>query len=99
MNVKVYDFTACWCPIIFSLVDSPVGPSDLSIQDVFVFFTSSDVIPPLGFTPRPSLYFHEFIEYPFASTCALSLTLPKEKMVNGFKNHGGIWLKYEYYHL
>ncbi|XP_019859560.1 PREDICTED: uncharacterized protein LOC109587781 [Amphimedon queenslandica] len=78
--------------------DSPVAPNDLSIQDVLVFFTGSDVIPPLGFTPRPSLYFDEFIAYPFASTCALSLTLPikyeeyskfKEKMVYGFKNHGG----------
>jgi len=72
---------------------------EITLEDVIVFFSGSDKIPPLGFPRSPTLNFSQDNLYPTASTCALVLTLPtqygrqydsfKDAMTVGFKFHGG----------
>ena len=48
-----------------------------TLQDVMVFLTGCDSVPPLGFgDSTSSIHFSESGEWPTASTCALSLTFP-----------------------
>ena len=70
-----------------------------SLEDVLVFFSGSDRVPPLGFTSCPCLVFlHNDEILPTASTCALELRLPtahddydkfKDAMILGFIGHDG----------
>ena len=72
--------------------------NNLSLEDIVVFFSGSNRVPPLGFDYSPTLSFDEDSVFPISSTCALSLVLPsgyneyevfKEKAHYGCKNHGG----------
>lgn len=81
----------------FTRVDE--GATSLTLREVLSFFTGAEHIPPMGFPCEPSLHFTEESEFPMASTCALTLTLPtkhhndyvafRSKILFGFKNHGG----------
>ena len=75
-------------------------PDHLTLEEVLIFFTGSDVVPPLGYYSEPILTFDN-TELPTASTCALTLTLPlnhqtylsfKDKVTFSMKNHGGFGL-------
>lgn len=72
----------------------------VTLEDVLVFFTGADCIPPLGYSPA-TLYFDHTVIYPVASTCAVTLTLPtmcaeypkfKKNLDTAFLMHGGFGL-------
>ena len=85
----------------FYFTEPDDDPNHLTLEEILIFFTGSDKIPPLGFIPSPSIAFNNDNDYPTSSTCALSLILPtkycdystfKEKVTFGFQNHGGFGL-------
>ena len=49
------------------------GECDVTLQDILVFFTGSDTVPPLGFPVTASLNFNDQNPYPTASTCSIYL--------------------------
>lgn len=53
-------------------------PFTISLEDILMFATGADKIPPLGFPIKPSLDFiyDKARKYPEANTCALILRLP-----------------------
>ena len=73
----------------------------LSLEEVLVFCTGADRIPPLGFDRIPSLTFldnNPSSMLPTASTCSIELRLPtchktyegfKEAITLGLKSHDG----------
>ena len=74
------------------------GPRDITLDNILVFFSGTDKVPPLGFTPDPALAFNSDAWYPTASTCSLTLFLPtryndyqtfKSRLTVAFKDHGG----------
>ena len=83
--------------IVLFLVDA-----DLTLEEILIFFSGCDKVPPLGFNPCPRIMFDQDSIYPKSSTCALSLILPtryhrdyatfKDKVTFGVKNHGGFGL-------
>ena len=58
----------------FYLTDN-VDPDHLTLE-VVIFFSGSDVIPPLGFSPSPSISFNKDALYPSSFTCSMNLILP-----------------------
>ena len=54
------------------------GDLPCKIEDVLVFFSGSDQIPPLGFDEEPSVVFlhDQGSRFATASTCSLQLRLP-----------------------
>ena len=48
----------------------------LTLEDVLVFVTGADHVPPMGFEKRLTLSFDSNSLYPTASTCSLTLYLP-----------------------
>ena len=71
-----------------------------SLEDVLIFFTGADRVPPLGFPQTPTLHFlGNDALYPTASTCSLMLRLPtrystydafKDTMTEGLLCNGGL---------
>ncbi|ROL55216.1 G2/M phase-specific E3 ubiquitin-protein ligase [Anabarilius grahami] len=62
------------------------GPTKL--KDILTFATGSNVVPPIGFSPQPSLEFlHNEGKYPVANTCINCLRLPIHKSYEDFKNN------------
>ena len=61
-----------------------------AVEDVMVFFTGSNRVPPTGFKRRPTVQFQHHLgrKLATASTCDLVLTLPVGHGSNydGFKN-------------
>ena len=80
--------------ISIHFIDEEIG---CTLQDVLVFFSGANRVPPLGFDKRPSLTFlHNNAKLPTASTCDIRLRIPacytqyqnfKEAMVLGVKGH------------
>lgn len=60
------------------------GPTKLG--DILAFSTGSNVIPPIGFTPAPSIEFQNG-KYPIANTCANCLRLPIHNRYEDFKEN------------
>ncbi|MEQ2168770.1 hypothetical protein GOODEAATRI_018174 [Goodea atripinnis] len=57
------------------------GRAPISFEDILVFWTGAEEVPPLGF-PGPlqvDFFNQEFVDklYPYASTCSLTLSLPR----------------------
>jgi len=53
---------------------------DVTFEDLLAFTTGADKTPPCGFSTKISIEFYDDEHrYPFASTCALSLSLPRGK--------------------
>ena len=85
--------------LLFDIIANGINPELIALDDVMIFFSGSDKLPPLGFPKKPSLHFNSTNIYPTASTCALELTLPskygtnydafKAAMFVGLKYHGG----------
>ncbi len=74
---------------------------ELTLEDILIFFSGSEEVPPLGFVPSPTISFNNTSIYPKASTCAFTLILPtkydnymefKDKTIFGIKNNGGFGL-------
>lgn len=61
----------------------------ITLEDILVFTTGADKIPPLGFDVQPKISFlHNDSLYPTANTCGLELFLPtKHKTYGEFKQH------------
>ena len=72
---------------------------EVQIEDIVIFFSGAERVPPLGFPNKPSLTFlHDNSIFPTSSTCLLELRLPvkhckyenfKEAMITALKGHGG----------
>lgn len=69
-----------------------------NLEDILIFFTGTDTIPPTGLPEEPALEFDSNEIYPTASTCLLQLVLPtrhqtyaafKQHLDIAFKCHGG----------
>ena len=69
-----------------------------NLEDILIFFTGTDTIPPTGLPEKPALKFDSNEIYPTASTCLLQLVLPtrhqtyaafKQHLDIAFKCHGG----------
>ena len=63
--------------LITDLADGKV--ENATIQDLLIFITTCDVIPPCGFGQKLSIFFTEKSCLATASTCELSMTIPLEK--------------------
>ena len=63
--------------LITDLADGKV--ENATIQDLLIFITTCDVIPPYGFGQKLSIFFTEKSCLATASTCELSMTIPLEK--------------------
>ena len=63
--------------LITDLADGKV--ENASIQDLLIFITTCDVIPPYGFSQKLSIFFTEKSCLATASTCGLSTTISLEK--------------------
>ena len=49
----------------------------LRLEDILVFITGADCVPPMGFKTAPKIHFsHSSLKLAVASTCAPSITLP-----------------------
>ena len=49
----------------------------LRLEDILVFVTGADCVPPMGFKTAPKIHFsHSSLKLAVASTCAPSITLP-----------------------
>ena len=73
------------------------GDVDCSLEDVMVFFTGSNCVPPIGFEERPILSF-TLGRLATSSTCALRLQIPsicniynefKDALILSFKGNDG----------
>uniref|UniRef100_A0A8C4RM74 HECT domain-containing protein n=1 Tax=Erpetoichthys calabaricus TaxID=27687 RepID=A0A8C4RM74_ERPCA len=52
-------------------------PEAVSLEDLLIFITGSDKIPPLGFCPTPCLEFlHDGSRFPLANTCDNVIRIP-----------------------
>ncbi len=65
----------------------------VTFDDLLMFATGTDIIPPLGFDSVPTLAFlHDPVNgvkriYPEANTCALILRLPIHALYDSFSKH------------
>lgn len=76
--------------------------SEVTLEELLVFFSGCNKIPPCGFGDRPRLNFSSEDVFPTASTCVPMLTLPTryhndpqafyDKVVYAIQNHGGFGL-------
>ena len=53
-----------------------LNEENLTLEEVLIFFSGAEAIPPLGFSKKARLYYLQDILYPETSTCGLTLTLP-----------------------
>ena len=100
MSVQIHK-SALICNTVLFTADG-TAPHLLSLENVLNFFTGSEVVPPQGFDPKPTLMFNSENIFPTASNCTLELCLPTryydnytafcEKLTLGFTSHGGFGL-------
>ena len=80
--------------------NSSGGEIGCTLEDILVFFSGTDRIPPMGFEKYPTLTFIHDAKavLPTASTCDIQLRLPtrfhvyddfKQHMLLGLKGHDG----------
>uniref|UniRef100_A0A672MXW9 HECT domain-containing protein n=1 Tax=Sinocyclocheilus grahami TaxID=75366 RepID=A0A672MXW9_SINGR len=62
------------------------GESGVSLQDILMFATGLDSLPPSTIVPQPRLSFERTSKFPIASTCANTIQLPMSKSYEEFKN-------------
>ncbi|XP_013856467.1 G2/M phase-specific E3 ubiquitin-protein ligase [Austrofundulus limnaeus] len=57
------------------------GRVDISFEQLLIFVFGADAVPPLGFTPNPSIEFYDQEpgerRVPYSSTCSITLFLPR----------------------
>ena len=47
----------------------------ITLGDILAFTTGASTVPPMGFSPKPSIEFHENSNFPEANTCGNILRL------------------------
>lgn len=52
------------------------GDLECSLEDILIFFSGTDRVPPLGFHVQPTLAFNHGARLATASTCDLQLRIP-----------------------
>ncbi|XP_036419877.1 G2/M phase-specific E3 ubiquitin-protein ligase-like isoform X2 [Colossoma macropomum] len=67
------------------LQDAEVDLEAVTLEEILIFSTGCDSIPPLGFSPLPSLEFEECSAYPTANTCDNILRVPIKTTYEDFK--------------
>lgn len=83
MNKKENQYIKYFVPLLDCQVTFEVNSEELHVtfKDLLKFITGADAIPPLGFTHPLNIYFFdqdkEGTRLPYASTCALNLSLPR----------------------
>lgn len=80
-NNRSREDSTIYCFELF-LKDLEEGEADgLTLEDLLVFITGADSVPPLGFQQLISVQFYDFTgnvhRGPWSSTCALTLHLPR----------------------
>lgn len=55
---------------------------ELSLESIVSFATGMPEVPPLGFSPEPSVTFQSTSNFPSANTCSNELKLPLRPMSN-----------------
>ena len=60
------------------------GEIPCSLEDVLIFFSGSDQVPPLGFEKEPAISFHDSV-LATSSTCDLQLRLPMHGSYTRFR--------------
>ena len=66
--------------------DGVVDTADmLTLEMIVAFATGLPEPPPLGFSPKPGLLFHDDHELPYANTCTNQLYLPLKITYEKFK--------------
>ncbi|XP_051990890.1 G2/M phase-specific E3 ubiquitin-protein ligase [Xyrauchen texanus] len=68
------------------LLDTGEQETGISLQDILMFATGLDSLPPSTFEPQPQLTFERTSKFPIASTCANTIKLPMSKSYEEFKN-------------
>lgn len=75
------------------------GVASVTLEQLLVFVTGADCIPPLGFDPQPMVEFlhdaipsidgktHYVSKYPVTSTCSNTIMLPLSETYDIFKFH------------
>ena len=64
----------------------------LRLEDILVFITGADCVPPMGFKTAPGIHFsHSSLKLALASTRAPSITLPT--CHNSYEDSKMLWLK------
>ncbi|XP_039543841.1 G2/M phase-specific E3 ubiquitin-protein ligase isoform X3 [Pimephales promelas] len=68
------------------LLDTGEQETAISLQDILMFATGLDSLPPSTIQPQPLLTFESTSKFPIASTCANTIKLPMSKSYEDFKN-------------
>uniref|UniRef100_A0A672TD45 HECT domain-containing protein n=1 Tax=Sinocyclocheilus grahami TaxID=75366 RepID=A0A672TD45_SINGR len=73
---------------VFKALLSEAGKQEtgVSLQDILMFATGLDSLPPSTIVPQPRLSFERTSKFPIASTCANTIKLPMSKSYEEFKN-------------
>ncbi|XP_051980729.1 G2/M phase-specific E3 ubiquitin-protein ligase, partial [Xyrauchen texanus] len=71
------------------LLDTGEQETGISLQDILMFVTGLDSLPPSTIEPQPQLTFERTSKFPIASTCANTIKLPMSKSYEEFKNAMG----------
>nr|XP_055025012.1 G2/M phase-specific E3 ubiquitin-protein ligase-like isoform X2 [Misgurnus anguillicaudatus] len=69
------------------LLDCQEGQTAVSVEEVLMFATGLNSLPPSGLNPQPKLEFIEDSPYPMANTCANTLKLPVLSNFELFKSN------------
>ena len=77
IDVANFVFILTECDGLVKVI-SPSGPEEfcLSLEDILQFATGASSVPPIGFSPNPTVTFHESSPFPMANTCTNCLKLP-----------------------
>ncbi|XP_072559957.1 G2/M phase-specific E3 ubiquitin-protein ligase-like isoform X2 [Paramormyrops kingsleyae] len=68
------------------LLETEMGITDVTLEEILVFATGSDSVPTLGFDPQPTVQFlYDSSRYPQANTCANILKIPCKASYDDFK--------------
>ena len=63
-------------PFLDGVIESELGEGRVSLQQLLLFFTGGDTIPPLGYQQQPELHFAEAGSLATTATCGPTLWLP-----------------------
>ena len=59
-------------------MDGTLDEKALTLEDILVFVTGADHVPPMGFGKKLTLSFDAENRFPVASTCSMTLYLPTQ---------------------
>nr|XP_021332031.1 G2/M phase-specific E3 ubiquitin-protein ligase-like [Danio rerio] len=68
------------------LLDTGEQETGVSLQNILMFATGLDSLPPSTIVPQPRLIFERSSKFSIASTCANTIKLPVSKSYDEFKN-------------